>query len=270
MHIARTSLKDVRALAVPKPNSHKWQNGSVLVIGGSHRYHGAPMLAVLAASKFVDIVHFSSPENYKYLLPKMRQKVFTFIPVFSRELATYINHVDVVLIGPGLEVNAKNRALVNRLLKQFPQKRFVLDAGAIRMAQHKLLSVQCILTPNLRELRDVFAIRRTSAEVRALAKKFGTNILAKGPVSCIATPTQYAENHTGNAGLTKGGTGDVLAGLVASFFTKNDAFVSMKAASFLLGKAADVHAKHHSQAFSAEDLLQVIPKVFGKLLTTRY
>jgi NAD(P)H-hydrate epimerase len=265
MHKVRTSPKDVRAIVSPKPNSHKWQNGSVLIIGGSHRYHGALMFAARTASAFVDMVHIASPENYGYLLPKLRQQSMTFIPVFRKELGTYIGHVDVVLMGPGLEVNPANRKLINQLLRKYPEKRFVLDAGAFRMANLKYVGPHCICTPNAREFVDIFGTKLTSVNVRALVKKFHTNILAKSAISFIAAQTQFAENHAGHPGLTKGGTGDVLAGLVASFFTKNDAFVSMKAASLLLGKTAEKLAKQRSYAYSAEDLLGVVPEVFGRL-----
>ncbi len=263
MHAVRTRSTDVRTLRTPAPRSHKWQNGAVLVIGGSHRYHGALMLAAQTASAFVDMVHIASPEDYGYLLPKLRKQSMTFIPVFRKELGTYIGHVDAVLMGPGLEVNPANRKLVNQLLQKFPEKRFVLDAGAFRMANLKYVGLHCICTPNAREFTDVFDRQLTAANVRRVAKTYQTNILAKSAVSYIATPTTFAENHAGHPGLTKGGTGDILAALVTSFYTKNDAFLSMKAASFLLGTTAEQLAKRRSYAYSAEDLLKAVPEVFG-------
>lgn len=263
--MTHTSSLDVSTLQAPAPHSHKWQNGSVLIIGGSHRYHGALMLAARTASAFVDMVHIASPEDYGYLLPKLRQQSMTFIPVFRKELGTYIGHVDVVLMGPGLEVNSANRKLINQLLRKYPKKRFVMDAGAFRMTNLKNVGSHCICTPNAREFKDVFGLKPTLVNVRTLAKKFKTNILAKSAVSFISTQTKFAENRSGHAGLTKGGTGDVLAGLVASFFTKNEAFVSMKAASFLLGKTSERLAKKQSYAYSAEDVLKAVPEVFGKI-----
>jgi len=260
-----TTKHDTQSLSTPKPTSHKWQNGSVLVIGGSHRYHGAPLLAVSAAARFVDIVHFACDENYKKILPRMRGKLFEFIPVFSRELKTYVNHVDVVLLGPGLELHAKNQKLVRSIQKQFPKKRLILDAGAFRLADLNALHNRCIVSPNQKEFLDIFGATRSPKLVKKYAKKFRCTILAKGPISYIASPTAYAENHTGNQGLTKGGTGDVLAGLLAAFFTKNNPFLSAKAASFLLGKTAEQLWESRGYAFSATDLLQDIPLVFRKL-----
>lgn len=260
-----TSAQDIRKLRIPKPSSHKWQNGSVLVIGGSHRYHGAPLFAVRAAAQFVDIVHFACVENYASILPKMRGKIMEFIPVFSKELDTYINHVDVVLMGPGLDLTPRNNRLVNSILKKHPQKHFVLDAGAFRLAEKKYFSDQTILTPNRNEFADVFGLQRNPANVRMLARKFNTTIVAKGPITFIASGRHYAENKAGNSGLTKGGTGDILAGLIAAFFTTNDAFVSAKAASFLIGKTAEKLWKSRSYAFSASAVQDAIPRTFGAL-----
>lgn len=261
----KTTKKDIKKLKKLKANSHKWQNGSILVIGGSHRYHGAPLLALKVAARFVDIVHFASPADHKLLMPKLRKQLSEFIPVFAPELHDYITHVDVVLIGPGLEVNKKNTSLINTLIKKFPEKKFVLDAGAIRMVNLTLLHKQHIVSPNKKEFLEVFKVMRTRTTTKKIAKRYGATILAKSNITYIATPTQYAENHTGNAGLTKGGTGDILAGLVAAFFTKNDAFTSAKAASFLLGVTADELARKRSYAYSATDILDHIPLVFGKL-----
>lgn len=259
-----TSAKDVRSLKTPKSRSHKWQNGSILVIGGSHRYHGAPLFTIHTAARFVDIVHFASPENYQKLLPDLRKKIFEFIPVFDKELSTYAQHVDVVIAGPGFEVTKRNALLLKRLMKQFPQKKFVFDAGAIRMVPLEMLTQNHILTPNQREFEDIFRIKPTPASTVKMANAFTTTILAKGPVSFIASGKRFAKNRTGNAGLTKGGTGDILAGLVASFFTKNDPFLSSKAAAFLLGKTGDALHSERNFAYSASDVMARIPIIFNK------
>ncbi len=260
-----TSAQDVRQIQAPTRFSHKWNNGAVLVMGGSHRYHGAPLLAMQTAARFVDMVHFASPENFRNILPRMRGKLMEFIPVFSKELAAYIGHSDVVLMGPGLEVNQKNKRVVNRLLRQFPNKRFILDAGALRLADKRAFQPQHIVTPNPREFLDVFGLLRTPASVRAVAKKFKITVIAKGAKSFIATPSQFAENTIGHPGLTKGGTGDVLAGLIAAFYTKNDAWLSCKAAAYLVGKTSTILARKQSFAYSASDLLEKIPENFGAL-----
>lgn len=264
----KTSRADIRSLKIPKRNSHKWQNGSVLVIGGSHRYHGAPLLAVSAAARFVDIVHFSCEENYADILPRMRGKLFEFIPVFSKELETYIGHVDVVLMGPGLELNAQNKKRIRFIQRRFPEKRMVFDAGAFRLADMKRINKNCILTPNKKEFKDVFKKQQTAANVLKLAQSLHCTIVAKGPQTIIAYQKNTALNTSGNAGLTKGGTGDILAGLIAAFFTKNDSFASAKAASFLLGKTAERLWQKRSYAFSASDILAEIPAAFGQLAKT--
>ncbi|MEK7165288.1 MAG: NAD(P)H-hydrate dehydratase, partial [Patescibacteria group bacterium] len=71
----------------------------------------------------------------------------------------------------------------------------------------------------------------------------------------------------GNSGMTKGGTGDVLAGLIAALATKNDPFLATIAGSFINKKAGDALYKKVGPFFNASDLADEIPKVMKEVLT---
>ncbi|MFH0923031.1 MAG: NAD(P)H-hydrate dehydratase, partial [Candidatus Micrarchaeota archaeon] len=126
----------------PAPYSHKGQNGILCVISGSEKYHGAPLLAIKAASRFVDLIYFHSPAklNEKILL-SMKSKSNCFITIPQAELFKTMERGDCVLIGNGLELNVANKRLVNDVLKRFAKtKKIILDAGALRMADKKLFT----------------------------------------------------------------------------------------------------------------------------------
>ena len=99
-----------------------------------------------------------------------------------------------------------------------------------------------------------------------MAKKYHCTIVLKGPVDVIASPNgKIALNKTGNAGMTKGGTGDVLAGLIAGLYTTNDAYPSAAAGCYVNGEAGDALYKKVGTFYNAEDLTNKIPSILHQL-----
>src|SRR3972149_3555308 len=118
----------VEDLYKPPRNSHKGHNGRLLIIGGSKKFHGAPLFAAKIASKIVDLVYFSSvPENNE-LIKKMKSELCDFIAVPRSEVFDAAEKADCILIGPGLGVSDETKSRTNDLLNNFPNKKFVLDA----------------------------------------------------------------------------------------------------------------------------------------------
>ncbi len=99
-----------------------------------------------------------------------------------------------------------------------------------------------------------------------MAKKYNIVILSKGEKDIISSPTNEVVVSGGNPGMTKGGTGDVLAGLVASLNSKNDAFTSACAASYINKKAGERLERNMGIYFNASDLANEIPKVMSELI----
>lgn len=257
----------VRQLRLPHSDSYKGRNGVLTVIGGSHKYHGAPLLALLAASRFVDLVYFYSPEkeNVK-LLAKLKAATRTFIGISAEELKATIKRSDAVLIGNGMTVDADSKRLVNGLLKAWPEKRFVLDAAALRVVDPARLGPNCLLTPHANEFYALFGTPISPSTVESMAREMHCVILAKGKFDLISDGRRTYRNLTGNEGMTKGGTGDVLAGLAAAFYCKSDALVSACAAAYLNGLAGDRLKKKVGIAFNADDLVAEIPHAFRHAL----
>jgi ADP-dependent NAD(P)H-hydrate dehydratase / NAD(P)H-hydrate epimerase len=252
---------ELSKLNKPKARSHKGDNGSLFIIGGSKKYHGALLLSATIASKIVDLVYiYSDSENYE-VIKKIKPRLFEFITVSRNDFTKYINKSDVVLAGPGLGTSSKEKKLINELLKKYPQKKFVLDADALNVVDKKLLNKNHTITPHKKEFEKLFGHKATEANVKKMIKQFGCIIVLKGKGDIIASAEQVKFNITGNQGMTKGGTGDVLAGLIAALACKNSLYLSACVGTYLNGAAADKLKKKVSYNYSASDIIAEIPKL---------
>jgi len=253
----------LRGLHKPSSSSHKGQNGLALIIAGGKKYHGSAVLAVMAASRFCDLVYFYSPDKMPYSF--VRKSTPCVICISKKELGAHISKADAILIGPGMEVDADTKKIVHAVLAT--RKKCVLDASGIRCAKLSELHKNCVLTPHVREFEATFGIRANEYNVRMCAKKYKCNILLKGRVDAVADYSgKVLKVSGGNAGLTKGGTGDTLAGLLCALLCKNEAFVSMCAASFANKKAGEELSKKFGLNYSALDVAQELSPALFKLL----
>lgn len=237
----------------PKALSHKGQNGVVLIIGGSRTYHGAPILAALAAVRFCDLVYFASTKGNNAVLQKMKLASPAIIAVPPEKFGFALSHADCVLIGNGMDVGAKTKAVVSRVLES--GKRCVIDAAALRVLPKNLLHKNAILTPHSPEFEAAFGGKAGEASAAAASKKYGCTILLKGERDIVASGGKIILVSGGNAGMTKGGTGDVLAGLCAALYsTCPSPLRAAYSASLLNKKAGEMLFRAMGANFSAEDL----------------
>lgn len=250
----------VKLLAKPKPFSHKGDNGRLLIIGGSKRFHGAPLLAAKIASKIVDLVFFYSTLDNQKLLQKMKEGLAEFINVSPNELDSYADEADCVLIGPGLGYdNPETKEITNHLLKKFNDTKFLIDADSLKVVDSALFNKNVVVTPHVKEFEILFKVKPTLENVQKMAKKYEIVILLKGKTDIICSPDSCKINETGNAGMTKGGTGDVLAGLTAALMCKNDNFLAACAGAYLNGLAGDRLKEKKGFWYSASELIKEIP-----------
>lgn len=274
------------SLKLPAPQSHKGQNGKLLIIGGSELFHAASKWSLDVASKFVDMVFYASVPSNNELVHAAKGEFWNGIVVPRTEIENYLEEADAVLIGPGMdrnspqntdfdtpptptEWNENTHKIVNYLLKKYPHKKWVVDAGALQMVDSRLLTSSVIITPHHQELQRLVAHyeRLTSesnlseAEVVKKLLELGSTILLKGPVDFIYRGDEVVEVTGGNPGMTKGGTGDVLAGLVAALYTKNDAMTAAVVGSYVNKRAGESLAEQLGPFFNASDLVEAVPKV---------
>ena len=250
-----TSPENVKFLAERKPNSHKGDNGKVLVIAGSKQYHGAAFFAALAASRIVDLVYFASiKENLQ--LAKAYSSEFIVLPL--EDAPKQIKKVDTCIIGPGLEISEENKKLVEGLIKN-KNKKFVLDASALHMISPNKLHKNCCVTPHSKEFQALFKKKATERTVKEMAKKYKCIIVLKGRTDLISDGKHLWKNFSGNAGMTTGGTGDILAGLIGGFAARNSLFEAALAGTFLIGFTADMLKKKMDYMYNASDVLEALP-----------
>lgn len=303
MLIKTTNITSIRPflqkLHLPKKNSHKGQNGRLLIIGGSTLFHSASIWSAAIASRFVDIVHYCSTTENRKIFINLKSKFLDGIVIKKRDLQDYINEDDCVLVGSGMIrgkidkkfeirswkleeiIRIKNEApytylLTKYLIENYPDKKFVFDAGALQMMKKEWLlemKTKPILTPHQKEFEQLFGvsiIKKTLDEkmkiIKTVSKKFNCYLLVKAVVDIISDGEKTFVIEGGNPGLTKGGTGDVLAGLVAALNTKNDQITAMVLGSFFLKKAADDLKKEVGFWFNASDMVRQIPKTINKIV----
>ena len=261
--IDKRVLKD---LYRPKKDSHKGQNGKLLVIGGSDLFHAASLWALETASRIVDMVFYASTPVNQEIVVKQKQKFKDGIVVPEGKLDEYIKEADCVLIGPGMTRGKETEKKVNSLLKKYPIKKWVVDGGAVQMMDKKLLTKSMIITPHSREFKQVFSVEASRQEAVKQAKKYGCTVVLKGREDVVCNDKECVVNQTGNEGMTKGGTGDVLAGLVAALYCKNKAIVAASAGIYINGLAGDRLYGMVGPYFNASDLMREIPKVMGEVI----
>ena len=265
-----TELKTyLSQLVLPEQNSRKGDNGKLLIIGGSELFHAASAWSLEVASRIVDMVFYSSiPENNALILES--RKIFWDGIVIPRDqVDSYIDESDAILIGPGMDRSIETQTYVNTIVSEHANKRWIIDAGALQTIDHALLfnSLSDILiTPHAGEFERVFGVPPSKETVIEMAKTHSNLvILQKGPTDVIAYQDQIEEVVGGNAGMTKGGTGDVLAGLVAGLATTSPLFSSAVVGSVVNKTAGESLEKDQSVFFNATELAHEATRVLAEL-----
>lgn len=253
--IPASLVKFFKKIRLPDPQSHKGQNGKLLIIGGSELFHAASKWSLDIASKFIDMVFYSSVPSNNKLIQEAKGNFWNGIVVPRQDVEKYIEEADCILIGPGMERSAETEKIVNTLLKKYADKKWVLDAGALQMVDPKLLKPNHIITPHSREMTIVGTKLKPNQPIQSV-------VLLKGPIDTVKAGGKEIKIEGGNAGMTKGGTGDVLAGLVAALYCTNDALTACVVASYINKKAGEKLFEAVGPNFNASDLVQTIPEVF--------
>ena len=263
----------LQQLYKPSIDSHKGQNGKLLIIGGSHLFHAASLWALKIASRIVDMVFYSSTPENNDIVQKAKEEFRDGIVVPRGRIHEYINEVDCILIGPGLprpegeeKGDDNTKGLTERLLTSYPQKKWVIDGGSLQVISPSIIPKTSIITPHQGEFRKLFGQEPTPETIQSLSKQYGFTILVKGQEDIVCSPEKCVVVKGGNPGMTKGGTGDVLAGLVAALACKNDLFLAAAAGSYINKKAGEELFKKVGYYFNASDLVDEIPKVMKEPL----
>ncbi len=270
-----------KSLPVRSDVSHKGQNGRVLIVGGSIDFYGAPVLSGLGAlHSGADLVHLFVPEvNFEctrsmypdFVVHKYPGEYLT--QRYAEKVIKFAKNVDSILIGPGLGDQEKTAEAVLDIIKNVSLPT-VLDAdaiGVLKRVKKFPLKQPIVITPHSNEFRhlvdrDIEVKTEDTKSIillRSISMDLHINVLLKGPCDYVSSVEgEVVLNKTGNAGMTVGGSGDVLAGMVASFLAQRlEGFEAAKCAAFYCGAAGDLLQKHKGVYFSASDLALALPAV---------
>ena len=235
----------MKKLYVPPKGSHKGQNGKLLIIGGSKRYHGAPVFSLLAARRFVDLLYFYPGENDPHLINAVKRIPEAMVVDTLKNTA----EMDCVLFGIGLSDAEFDIDFVLEYARTV-----VADGDGLKLIKGRIPKGS-ILTPHEGEFRALFGVPGTKENVRKMAAQNKCVIVKKDPIAdIISDGTRLETNTTHNQGMTKGGTGDVLAGLIAAFACKSDPFTAAVAGCYLNGYAGNLLTKRFGYNYCASDL----------------
>jgi NAD(P)H-hydrate epimerase len=272
---------DVSLVGKPRPSeSHKGDFGRLLVVGGSETFSGAPSLVALAALRTgADLAYVAAPEKTAYAIASMSPDLIT-IKLEGKHLNAgnvstlkpYIEAANSVVLGPGLGLHPETREAVKAIVEtvETAAKPLLLDADGLKaFAEFKRkLNVPLVLTPHAGEYATLTGKKLPSdlkdkvAEVQKTATELGATVLLKGAVDIIADEKRFKLNFTGNPGMTVGGTGDVLSGIVGAFLAQQaDPFEAAVAGAFVNGAAGDFVVEEKGYHMVAVDLMEWIPKI---------
>ncbi len=259
--------------------SHKGQNGKVLVIGGSKDYSGAPAIAALSSLKSgVDLAIVTSPSNVSNIIRSYSPDLI--IKSLSKDFITlkdvdkileFSKDTDALVIGCGMGLEDDTGEALNQLLDKI-RNPMVIDADALKLVDIDLIRrirSEVVLTPHANEFKELFGINvpnKLEDKIQTVLKASeicDATVLMKGVVDIIANNYRLKLNFTGNPGMTVGGTGDCLAGLVGGLMAQgHEGYGAAFLGAFINGRAGDLAFLEYGYNFTTTDLLKFIQSSF--------
>lgn len=282
--------KLARSLLTPRPrDAHKGTFGHVLILAGSRGFIGAALLASEAALRsgvglvtlgvprtLADVAASALMEAMTLPLPATPQESFSQEAVIPALEATAAKQA--VVLGPGSSQQVETRAFVADFVRQCPQP-LLIDADGLNCLRGQVDALldgnaPRILTPHPGEMsrlsgqsiQEIQAGREKAAV--EFAQRHGCIVVLKGHGTIVAAPSgESFFNTTGNAGLAKGGTGDVLAGLIGGLLAQGMTGLNAAALGvYLHGRAGDLAANAKTErGMTARDVLLALPDAWREL-----
>lgn len=267
---------------VPGRESHKGNNGVVTVIGGGG-FAGAPTFSSMAAYRTgADLVYTIVPgRSYNAVscfspnLMPFRTAGDNFSPADVTTAMEWVQKSGAFVIGPGMNTDDASSSFIERVLEAAPRAA-VVDAAAIEVAGRKLSIIEgrrVVVTPHAKEFEKLTGesisgeLAGRADQISSWARELGVTILLKGATDIISDGNRTKFNETGNPGMTVGGTGDVLTGIVAALLSKGcSPFDAARLGAFINGSAGDVCFLTRSFGLLATDVIESIPEVLVRYL----
>ena len=272
---------DVSLVVKSRPaEAHKGDFGRLLIVGGSEVFSGAPALVALSALRAgVDLTYVAAPERTAYAISSMAPDLITvkldgnhLNPRNTAVIKRYLETSTAVVMGPGLGLHKETKDAVVGLVEMIEKEKIplLLDADGLKAFAASKLRIRSplVLTPHAGEYRLLtnkklpMDFETQVEDVRKTARKLRAVILLKGQIDVISDGERVKLNFAGNPGMTVGGTGDVLSGVVGAFLAQGaNTFEAAVAGAFINGAAGDFVQGEKGYHMIPTDLIEWIPRV---------
>ena len=272
--------------------SNKGTFGQSVIIGGSKNYIGAPEFSNMASNKVLVSLGKASmrsgcgtsvlaiPDTLSADLYGLTQFSSLFsltskdgqIVYREQEIDSLMMRATAFAIGMGMG-NGDAENIVKHILEKGNQN-IVIDADGLNATKGiKDMMGRCILTPHIKEMErisgvDIETIKKDPDGVcKNYAKKVNAIVVLKGsPVSYISDGDNVYKNVTGNVRLAKGGSGDVLSGIICGLLAWGmNILDAAKAGCYILGRAAEISDINEYSSLPT-DIIDLIPKVLDEVM----
>ena len=268
------------------PLSHKGDYGKVLSVCGSKKYPGAAFFAASGAVRIgTGLVTCAFPDSaYPAIASKLNEPIMMPLPCCEEgflargaiePLIAAAEKTDCMLVGCGLGNTLGTSSVVEELLKGTSCPT-VIDADGINIISANINMLEAvrgraIITPHPGEMAKLLRLTVEQVQTnrivlaKAVAKQFGIVVVLKGANTVISDGEKVYVNRTGNAGMARGGSGDLLAGIIAGLVAQG--YTLMQAATlgvYIHGACGDVAAKTISEAgMTPTDMINILPRLLS-------
>ncbi|MBO4251630.1 MAG: NAD(P)H-hydrate dehydratase [Clostridia bacterium] len=288
----RITDKDAASLFPDRPrNIHKGDGGKIAVVGGSKKYSGSVLLSYSALCAYktgagyaaiavpdciFSVVAGVNPECLILTLPDNGDGM-----AFDEKALKPLLDYDAIAFGMGAGSTVDTYKSLVFLLENYTG-RLVIDADGLNalavfgtgVLKSENRKCEVVLTPHIGEFIRLSGKNKeeilsdTIAQAKAFAKEYGVTLLLKNAVSVITDGERTIINTTGDSGMAKGGSGDVLSGFIAGLLNRDDEPVlCVGVAAYLFGRAGEIAAKEqNSYTITASDIIAALPKAINKIL----
>lgn len=263
-----------RTLPSREPDSHKGTYGTALLLAGGPDMPGAALLSGLGAlrSGIGKLEIGTYRETIRSIAHRTAEATYApdaLIHIANRSMP--LKAYKAIACGPGLTPDALTEAAVEAALDAFVP--LILDAGALSRRNYPKRSAPLILTPHAGEFARISGyspadIARSRVKLATrFAGEQGVTLVLKGPNTLVVFPDgRVFENTTGNAALAKGGTGDMLTGMMLGMLACHENVEhAVLNAVFLHGACAENYTETRSaHTMLAHDIAELLPEVWKR------
>ncbi len=265
--------EDIYTFMPPRrARTNKGSYGKVLVIAGSDDMSGACYFTAKAAYRMgCGLVYAATSEKNKELIKLKLPEAITMS--YENGIEDALKMADVIAVGPGLGMSALSKKLVERVIA-VDDKPVVMDADALNIyaelkghAENINLGDNFVITPHLKEMSRL--TKSSVDDIKDNIIKYcgiqsnGCTIVLKDARTVVSNGDKYYINTTGSNALAKGGSGDVLCGMIAGLIAQDmEIFEAACLAVCIHGITADTYTNDRSKyAMLASDIIEILPEV---------